>query len=170
MLQGPDSINRAAPEAARRKFLTCCGSQKWSDQMLALRPFADEEQLLQAAGTIWERLSPDDWLEAFAQHPKIGAVDSQRTRFPATGHLAMGEQRGVAAASDGTLAELAAGNRRYQDRYGYIYIVSATGKSAGQLLANLKERLVNDPDTELQIAAREQLKITRLRLRKLIRI
>lgn len=170
MLQGPDSINRAAPEAARRKFLTCCGSKQWSDQMLALRPFADEEQLLQAAGTVWERLSPEDWLEAFAQHPKIGAVDGLRTRFPATGRWAAGEQRGVTVASDGTLAELAAGNRRYQDRFGYIYIVSATGKNAGQLLADLKERLVNDPDTELQIAAREQLKITRLRLRKLIRI
>ena len=170
MLQGLDSINLAAPEAARRKFLTCCGSQKWSDQMLALRPFADEEHLLQAAGTVWERLAPDDWLEAFAQHPKIGAVGSLAAKFPATGHLAAGEQRGVAAASDGTLAELAAGNRRYRDHFGYIFIVSATGKSAHQLLAILKERLVNNPDTELPIAAREQLKITRLRLRKLITI
>ncbi len=170
MLHGLDRINLAAPDEAHRDLLTCCGSKQWSDQMLALRPFDDETQLLQAAGTVWEQLAPDDWLEAFAQHPKIGSVDNLRTRFPATGHWAAGEQQGVVAAPDRTLAQLAAGNRRYEDRFGYIYIVSATGKSAHQMLANLKERLVNDPDTELHLAAREQLNITRLRLRTLIEI
>ena len=169
MLQGLDRINHAPVEDARGDLLTCCGSQQWSHQLLALRPFADEAQLLQAAGTVWEQLSRDDWLEAFAQHPRIGDVDGLRARF-ASGHWAAGEQQGVAAASHRTLEQLAADNRRYEDRFGYIYIVSATGKSAHQMLANLTERLGHEPADELPIAAREQLHITRIRLRKLLGI
>src|SRR5262249_5689370 len=108
-----------------------------------------------------------DWLEAFAAHPRIGAVESLRKKFATTAAWAAGEQAGVAGAPETVLQALADGNRRYEGRFGHIFIVCATGKNAARTLARLEQRLANAPGEELRVAAAEQAKITRLRLEKL---
>ena len=148
----------------------CCGSRRWVDAMVAARPFGTEDRLLAEARRIWRGLEPGDWREAFAHHPRVGDLQSLRTRFASTADWSHGEQSGVAAASEAVLAALAQGNRRYEERFGYIFIVCATGLSADQMLQRLEERLPHGPDTEVVVAAEEQIEITRLRLLKLIGI
>jgi OHCU decarboxylase len=122
------------------------------------QPFADTGQMLAAADRIWNELAPQDWLEAFAAHPRIG----ESTADP----RAAKEQSGVGGAQPETLARLAAANREYEKRFGHIYIVCAIGKTAAEMLALLESRLSNDAETELRVAAGEQQKIMRLRLEK----
>jgi 2-oxo-4-hydroxy-4-carboxy-5-ureidoimidazoline decarboxylase len=136
--------------------------------MLARRPFASVESLYETADKVWIWLYEEDWLEAFTHHPKIGDIDSLRAKFANTKAWAEGEQSGVEAASEEVLQGLAAGNSAYEAKFGYIFIVCATGKSAGEMLAILNSRLPNDPAVELQLAAVEQQKITRIRLEKLL--
>lgn len=135
--------------------------------MIARRPFASRDALLAAAREEWFALSPDDWREAFSHHPKIGDREALRARFPATHHLSEREQAGVSGASDDVLEALAEGNLAYEQKFGHIFIVCATGRSAEEMLAALRARLVNDVDTEIRIAAGEQAKITALRLEQL---
>lgn len=149
---------------ARTLLLACCGSARWVDRMLARRPFGSRIGLLTAAREEWDALQPHDWREAFSHHPKIGDRASLRERFPATHQLSAEEQAGVSGASDAVLDALADGNRAYEDRFGFIFIVCATGKSAESMLALLRERLSNGPEDELRIAAGEQARITALRL------
>jgi 2-oxo-4-hydroxy-4-carboxy-5-ureidoimidazoline decarboxylase len=145
-------------------LLTCCGSTQWAERMLTRRPFHTQQGLIAAAREEWFGLTEDDWLEAFRQHPKIGEREALRQRFPSTHHLSEREQAGVSRASDEVLDALAEGNRAYEQRFGYIFIVCATGRSAEEMLAMLRARLDNDPVREIQIAAEEQAKITELRL------
>jgi 2-oxo-4-hydroxy-4-carboxy-5-ureidoimidazoline decarboxylase len=149
---------------AQRLLSACCGSTRWVDAMLPRRPFRGREQLLTAARDEWFRLTPDDWREAFAHHPKIGDREALRKRFPDTHHWSEREQAGAANASLDVLDELAEANRAYEARFGYIFIVCATGKSAEEMLTILRGRLANDPAQEIAIAAREQAKITAIRL------
>lgn len=137
--------------------------------MLLLRPFSSAESLLQAAEQVWNKLGPEDFKEAFTHHPKIGDLNSLREKFSTSANWAAGEQSSVATASEAVLEELAAGNDRYERKFGFIFIVCASGKTADEMLALLKARLPNDPDTEIKIAAAEQSKITKLRLEKLCR-
>ncbi len=153
---------------ARAAFERCCGAGAWVERMCAGRPYSDHARLIATADRAADSLGPDDWREAFAHHPRIGDVDALRQRFATTAAWAGDEQRGTAAASDETLAALARGNRDYEERFGYIFIVCATGKSAAEMLAMLERRLGNDPGPELENAAREQRMITRLRLEKLL--
>jgi len=162
-----DRINSLSAMEARTVFLRCCGATRWAEQMAERRPFGGEAELLAAAGEVWQGLSREDWLEAFAAHPKIGDLDGLRRRFARTAAWSTEEQEGLAGASEATLQALAEGNRQYQSRFGYIFIVCATDKSADEMLSLLNERLPHDPDEEIQIAAGEQEKITRLRLQKL---
>jgi 2-oxo-4-hydroxy-4-carboxy-5-ureidoimidazoline decarboxylase len=156
-----------ASDADAREFLsTCCGSTAWIDRMMARRPFGSDDNLYAVARQEWFSLTPDDWREAFRHHPRIGDRASLRARFPSTAHLSAAEQRGIDDASDATLDALAEGNRTYEERFGYIFIVCATGRSAGEMLTLLRARLDNDPRTELLVAAGEQSKITELRLRR----
>jgi OHCU decarboxylase len=140
-------------------LLRCCGSRKWAEAMAAHWPFADTAAMLHEADEIWRRLGPEDWLEGFRAHPKIG----ERT---AAGWPEQ-EQSGTASASTDERTELARLNREYQGRFGYIFIVCATGKTTAEMLAALRERLRNPPAVEIQIAAEQQRQITRLRLLKL---
>ncbi len=142
----------------------CCGSTSWVERMLARRPFATREALLEAAREEWFQLTEDDWLEAFRQHPKIGDRDALRERFGASGHLSEKEQSGLAGAADDILGALAAANREYERKFGFIFIVCATGRSAGEMLDMISARLKNDRKTELHTAAAEQARITELRL------
>jgi OHCU decarboxylase len=160
-------INRLDGAAARRAFAQCCAADAWVDGMMARRPFAGDDAVLVAADEVAATLGEADWLEAFAAHPLIGDVDSLQKKYAATKALAAGEQTGAAASDDATLAELAALNCTYREKFGFIFIVFATGKSAAEMLAILKSRLGNSRAEELLIAAGEQMKITRLRLEKL---
>ena len=135
--------------------------------MMARRPFGSRESLLSAAQEEWQSLDEHDWREAFTHHPKIGDRAALRERFPATHDLSAREQAGVAAASDAVLDALAAANRRYETRFGYIFIVCASGLTADDMLARLNARLTNAPADEIAIAAGEQAKITALRLASL---
>jgi 2-oxo-4-hydroxy-4-carboxy-5-ureidoimidazoline decarboxylase len=161
------ALNSLPPNAAHARLLRCCGSRRWADAMTARRPFASTEQLFAAADEIWTGLDRADRLKAFAAHPPIGDLDSLRKKFASTADWASGEQAGVAGAADDIITSLADGNRDYEAKFGYIFIICATGKSAVEMLAILRERLANAPDTELRIAAAEQAKIMRLRLEKL---
>lgn len=135
--------------------------------MLARRPFDSRVGLLTAAREEWDSLGPEDWREAFAHHPKIGDRQALAVRFPATHTLSAREQAGVSSATQAVLDTLTEENRRYEDRFGHIFIVCATGKTAEEMLALLRARLGNDPEIELRIAAEEQAKITALRLKAL---
>lgn len=167
MMGAATVLNPFEPTAARAALQKCCAAPAWIEQMLARRPFADDPELESAAAKIWWSLDREEWLAAFAAHPKIGDPASLRAKYANTSHWANNEQAGVAAAAEQTLQELASYNQQYEQRFGYIFIVCATGKSAAEMLALLQSRIGNDPETELRIAAAEQLKITLLRLQKL---
>jgi 2-oxo-4-hydroxy-4-carboxy-5-ureidoimidazoline decarboxylase len=158
------SVDVASPDEARAWLRACCASTRWVERTLQRRPFGNVEQLLAVAREVWVALEPADWKEAFAAHPKIGDRDALRNRFPETAHLAAREQAGVDGASDDVLSALAEGNLAYERRFGFIFIVCASGLTADQMLQLLHARLRNDPATELLIAAEEQAKITALRL------
>lgn len=152
-------LNGLSAGAAQEAFLRCCGSTRWARTMSEGRPYADENALFEAARRAGQALGRGDWLEAFAAHPRIG--DKARG-------WAAGEQAGAAGAADAVLDALAEGNAAYEARFGHIFIVCATGKTAGEMLELLRSRLPNDPADEWKVAAAEQAKITRLRVEKLI--
>jgi OHCU decarboxylase len=158
------NLNALPPAEAEAAFLACCGSRAWARWMTESRPYADTANLLEAADRVWWDLAPEDWLEAFAAHPAIGGKKTDGDdRFRRWSEQ---EQAGVGSAEEALLAELAEANRAYAERFGYIFIVCATGKSAEEMLGLLRSRLGNDPETELRVAAEEQRKITHLRLLK----
>jgi 2-oxo-4-hydroxy-4-carboxy-5-ureidoimidazoline decarboxylase len=163
-----DELNRLPRDEAAAALQGCCGSPRWAREMEMRRPFADGAGVLAAADEVWWALDPADWDDAFAAHPRIG----ERKAAPAQGAQAAAwsaqEQSGAASAGEDVAAALAEGNREYERRFGRIYIVCATGKTAGEMLGILRSRLGNDPDAELRVAAGEQAKITRLRLEKLL--
>jgi 2-oxo-4-hydroxy-4-carboxy-5-ureidoimidazoline decarboxylase len=158
------TINSADADEAARLLFACCGSTRWVARMLTRRPFSDRSAVLSAAREEWLTLDESDWREAFAQHPAIGDQEALRQRFPATHDLSSHEQAGATGASDEVLDALAAGNRQYAEKFGYIFIVRATGRSAEEMLTMLRERLNNTPREELLVAAEQQAQITALRL------
>lgn len=133
--------------------------------MHARCPFGSLEALLDAARAEWFALTPADWQEAFAAHPRIGDLSSLRERFAGTRHLAAHEQSGVDGAPEDVLTALANGNTAYEQKFGCIFIVCATGLTAEEMLARLRVRLINDSLTEIGVAAEEQARITELRLK-----
>jgi len=161
-------LNARSAEEARAALTRCCGSARWVEAMLARRPFSSPAALHREAEDIWAGLGRDDQLEAFAHHPAIAAGDAElRARAGAAADWSKQEQSGAAGADAATLAALRARNIEYRQRFGFVFLVCATGKSAAEMLALVEERLKNDPDTELRVAAAEQAKITRLRLERL---
>jgi 2-oxo-4-hydroxy-4-carboxy-5-ureidoimidazoline decarboxylase len=157
-------LDRAADADARAILTRACGSSRWVERMMARRPFGSDARLLRAARIEWFGLTETDWLEAFSQHPQIGDRASLAARFPATHDLSATEQAGVGRAGDSVLSALAEANAAYLDRFGFIFIVCATGKTVEEMLALLRARLPNNRATELRIAAEEQAKITAIRL------
>ena len=162
-----DELNALPHESARAALLACCGSRAWADVMTAARPFPDEARLRQDADAAWSNLQREDILEAFAAHPRIGeraaAGSAQRHA-----EWSEAEQSGARDASADIAAELAAGNREYEARFGHVFLIRASGRSADEMLAALRERLANDPATELEIAAEQQREIMHLRIDKLL--
>lgn len=146
----------------------CCGAKRWVEGMLARRPFDSLAAIHAAADEVWATMTRDDYLEAFAHHPRIGEnLAELKQKFGSTAHLASAEQAGAESANEETLLALRDGNAAYHARFGHSFIVCATGKSAPEMLALLQARLSNEPEAELAIAAAEQAKITHLRLEKL---
>lgn len=161
-------INSVSADEAREQLGRCCGATRWVEAMVERRPFRSADELFEVADQIWYNLSPEDWREAFLHHPKIGDLESLKRKFASTSQWSTGEQSGVDGAPEEVLRALAAGNEEYEQKFGYIFIVCATGKTAVQMLSLLRQRLGNDPGTEIQTAMREQSKITRIRLEKLL--
>jgi 2-oxo-4-hydroxy-4-carboxy-5-ureidoimidazoline decarboxylase len=163
-------LNSLPAPDAREALLRCCGSARWADRMLQARPFHDDQELLSRAEQAWWNLSREDWLEAFSHHPRIGGdVESLRKKFGSTAGWASDEQSGTRGASEATLQALSTGNTEYERRFGHVFLICATGKSADEMLQALQKRMPNDATTELKIAAGEQAKITALRLEKLLK-
>ena len=161
-LNGLDSSEAAA------QFNLCCGATNWIKIMNQSRPFQNKNEVYQQAESIWFSLSSEDWLEAFTHHPKIGDIDSLRKKFHNTKSISKNEQSGVNNATESTLKNLAESNQLYEDKFGFIFIVCATGKSSDEMLALIKMRLNNNAKIEMQNAAKEQNKITQLRLKTLL--
>ncbi|HEX9369334.1 MAG TPA: 2-oxo-4-hydroxy-4-carboxy-5-ureidoimidazoline decarboxylase, partial [Vicinamibacterales bacterium] len=160
-------LNAMDDPEIRAELADVCAAPAWIDRMAASRPFATPAAVLAAADTAAGAVKPDDWREAFGHHPPIGARAAERPQSAAAQTLSAHEQSAVQQASPSDLAALAEGNRAYRDRFGYVFIVCATGRTAPEMLAMLRDRLNNDPETELGVAAGEQRRITRLRLERL---
>jgi len=163
------AMNAAESEEAIDSLLSCCNARRWAERLAALRPFSDEDALFLAADKIWDTMEEPDWMEAFLAHPRIG---ERAAAHPSalSSRWSLQEQGAAEAAEAKVLAELADGNQRYEDLYGFTYIVRATGKSAEEMLAILKRRLSSDRETELQEAAKQQREITHIRLRKWLQV
>ncbi|AQS36290.1 OHCU decarboxylase [Shewanella psychrophila] len=163
-----EQLNRLSVEDATHAFMQCCTASNWVEAMVQARPFIDERALAYQADLAWAKSLEPDYLEAFEGHPQIGNVNTLREKYANTKELASGEQSSVNQASEQVLLDLAQGNADYLEKFGFIFIVCATGKSALQMLALLLARLPNNKITELANAAEEQRKIFHLRLNKLI--
>lgn len=161
------NFNHLNAEQKKELLTQCCGSSAWVDKMIAALSIEKLADLKKAAEEKWYECSDDDWLQAFTHHPKIGDINSLKKKFTNTAAWALNEQSGVNTASNKILEELAAKNKDYEKKFGYIFIVCATGKPAEEMLAILQSRLTNKPGDEIKIAAEEQIKITKLRLEKL---
>jgi len=163
-----EELNQLDTVSLREALGRCCGSGAWVERMQVLFPVESREVILKEAEMVWYNCSEVDWREAFEHHPRIGDLNSLKKKFAATEQWAAGEQSGVTAATGEILTELAAGNKTYEKKFGYIFIVCATGKSAGEMLELLKGRLAHTPEEEIKVAMGEQNKITRIRLEKLL--
>jgi 2-oxo-4-hydroxy-4-carboxy-5-ureidoimidazoline decarboxylase len=146
----------------------CCGATAWVKKMMEHFPFANKTLLLKDAEQIWWQSTEKDWLEAFTHHPRIGSRETMAQKFSSTAHWTVNEQKGAAQANEETLDDLLAGNQEYEKKFGFIFIVCATGKSAVEMLSLLQLRLLHEKEIEIRIAAGEQNKITLLRLEKLL--
>ncbi len=153
-------LNALSAVEAEQELRRCCGSQRWAQAMTGHRPYALSREILETADRVWEGLESADWLEAFSHHPRIGQQSADR--------WAREEQAIVAQAGGSVMDALLRANREYEGRFGYIFIVQATGKSAEEVLKVLSLRLENEPAVELEVAAEEQRKINHLRLEKLL--
>jgi 2-oxo-4-hydroxy-4-carboxy-5-ureidoimidazoline decarboxylase len=163
-----EELNNLSTKKTIQELLKCCGSSVWVGKLTNNKPFKNKQQLLEVSDRIWSACSKHDGLEAFTHHPKIGDLKSLEKKFASTKEWAGKEQAGVDSASHKTLVELAEGNQTYENKFGYIFIVCATGKTANEMLTMLQSRLQNNPEAEIKIAMNEQNKITHIRLEKLI--
>jgi OHCU decarboxylase len=159
---GLDRFNRMQQAEAEQLLHTCFASTSWAKQVAAGRPYADFRELLDACESAWSELAPDEWLAAIKGHPRIGESGGHA---PTSSER---EQRGVSAAPPETLAALAVENRTYEARFGHVFMISASGLTADDVLAALRQRLQNDPATETDTAAGELRKVTRLRLERML--
>jgi 2-oxo-4-hydroxy-4-carboxy-5-ureidoimidazoline decarboxylase len=159
---GPTEFNDIARDEAKRRLLECFASARWARQVADGRPYADVAALLDAAERAWSDLTPSDWDEALRGHPRIGEGGGSSPAFSER------EQRGVRVAGAAALAELADENRRYEARFGHVFLIAAAGKDAEEILAALRARMANDLVTEAQVAAAEHRKIARMRLERMM--
>jgi 2-oxo-4-hydroxy-4-carboxy-5-ureidoimidazoline decarboxylase len=157
-----DRFNEKPDAEAVRELYACFASQSWAERVAAGRPYGSFESLWAACEAAWSGLARADWLGAFAAHPRIG---ERGGHAPESSER---EQTGVHAAPRGTLEALADENRRYEARFGHVFLISASGRTASEILAALRQRMSNDPSAEIEVAAGEHRKITRLRLERML--
>jgi OHCU decarboxylase len=155
-------FNQLPQAEAVAELLAVCHSRRWAQQVAAGRPYLDLAALQRAADEVWTGLDPGDWLEAFAAHPRIGEHGGGSADWSRQ------EQAAVGTAGQQLQAAIARGNAAYEDRFGYVFLVSAADRDAEEILANLRARLGNDPDTELRVAADQHRRITRLRIERMM--
>ncbi len=160
-----ETLNAMSAGEAERDLLRCCGSRVWARAMAAIRPFATAELLHRAADAAMDALDYSSWLEAFAAHPRIGQPEASDG---ATADWTVQEQSTARRTAEDTAQRLRTMNRAYDERFGYIFIINATGKSGDEILREIERRMKNDPGTELRTAAAEQRAITHLRLARLL--
>lgn len=151
-------MNALPKDEAEARLFESFADHSWAARVAAGRPYRDVDALLRAAEDAWAKLGRAEWLQAFKAHPRIG---ERGGHAPQTSEH---EQAGVRQASGATLASLAAENRRYEARFGHVFLISARGRTADDILQSLRHRMANDPIKELEVAAGEQRKITRQRL------
>ncbi len=163
-----ERFNRQPRQRALSALLDCCGSENWAQKVAGNRPFTSEAELFEFADKTWAALPREDWLEAFLHHPPIGGTKARAKQSPAASRWSAKEQTSAQKASPELLQELAIQNHVYAEKFGYVFLISATGKTSEDILDALRQRLLNDPETELRVAAEEQRKITLLRLEKLL--
>ncbi len=155
-------FNGMPRDEAARQLYACFASRAWAERVAAGRPYSDFAAMLEACESSWAELAPSDWQAAFAAHPRIG---DRGGHAPESSER---EQGGIRVAPEETLAELARENRRYEAHFGHVFLISASGRSAEEILAALRRRMKNDPATEVRVAADEHRKITRLRLERML--
>jgi len=163
-----EELNHINKVEAYNALLKCCGSSKWVNKMLDERPFNSKSEILKKAGLIWSSSNEIDGLEAFNYHPKIGSKEKLLEKFSETKEWSRREQSGIKKASDLLVNKLAIKNREYEYKFGFIFIVCATGKTAKEMLNILESRLLNERTIEIKIAMEEQGKIAQIRLDKLL--
>lgn len=158
--------NELAAKAAAETILPCCGSRAWARTMVATRPLADEPAVLEAAGRVWSALPEEAWMEAFASHPRIGQREAPSVSTKASAAWSAEEQRAAFETEEGVTEALRQANARYEERFGRVFLVCATGRSAREILDILERRMRNSAEAELREAAEQQRQITALRLRR----
>lgn len=161
-------LNSLTADEAAKELLQCCGSKRWAAEIATARPYETLETLLATAHDVWWSLERSDWLEAFRSHPKIGEKKAADKVSAQSQQWSGQEQSGVANATQNTVDSLAELNQNYERKFGFIFIICATGKTSDEMLSALRERLQHNHEAELPIAAAEQGKITELRLKKLL--
>jgi 2-oxo-4-hydroxy-4-carboxy-5-ureidoimidazoline decarboxylase len=161
-------FNNLPYDEAKQLLFNCCGASSWVDGMILSRPFIFKEALKEKADEEWSKVNHGDLMEAFSHHPRIGDIDSLKKKFASTAKWASGEQGSVTSASEEVIYELKQMNDEYFEKFGYIFIICASGKSAEEMLFELNARINNDPEKEIWIAAEEQRKIMHLRIEKLL--
>jgi 2-oxo-4-hydroxy-4-carboxy-5-ureidoimidazoline decarboxylase len=159
------SWNAASVDEALDAMVACCGAQRWAAAMVARRPIGSVEKLSEAADEVWSTMEEADWMEAFACHPRIGERKATHASAQSAAWSRQ-EQMSANTAAERILSDLAAGNARYQQRFGFTYIVCATGRSAEEMLEILNRRLASDRAAELREAAEQQRQIMQIRLGK----
>jgi len=157
-----DRFNQMPESEATRKLYSCFASMKWAERVASWRPYRDFEGLLAACDTAWSELARPDWLAAFTAHPRIGESGGHAPESSKR------EQAGFGAAPTATMAAVAEENRRYEAHFGHVFLISASGRTADEILAELRRRMQNDPATEVAVAAAEHRKITRIRLERML--
>ncbi len=162
-----EEFNTLENSDACESMLRCCGASDWARAMVHARPFHHIGQVIEMADLFWEHATEEDVLKAFSAHPKIGDKKNLVEKFATTAKWAGTEQKGVESASEIIIDRLAENNKQYQEKFDFIFIVCATGKSAEEMLELLEERLQNKQEIEFLIAKEEQRKITHIRLKKL---
>ncbi|KAG5180412.1 putative OHCU decarboxylase [Tribonema minus] len=158
-------LNALPPQRARAELLRCCTCNRWADEVLRHMPFSSESQARNTLDACWAAMGPQEWLEAFSAHPRIGAGGGDHKK--PSGWEAE-EQKGAATAGQQVLQGLREWNRKYDDKFGFVFLICATGKSADEMLAALRARYHHHASTEMAVAAEEHRKITQIRFTKLL--
>ncbi len=164
-----DELNKLNSKELKKIFFTCCGSEEFAKSLAEAAPFKNEDDLTNKADKIWHALSQEECLKAFSHHPPIGEdLDSLRQKYKGTSTFTIGEQKGIAGASDETLEKLGKLNQDYLKKFTFVFLICATGKSADQILDILKVRIQNSIAQEIKNAKEEQALITKIRLKKIL--